>query len=185
MAKSKKSVSDDTSGEMLLASNDGFSGGSDINIPTIDKIPEEGMDDRSLNEGTNDNDLSPSLTVDPEPTNNIPLRSPTPTNDPPDNNTDNSTGTNSTPDEVNTEVVYSTFNSRILDGANPNDVEAPKEIIRQENSFYQFDWCWDKYAGATYAPGECCVKRITMPDGWVREDNMVDDFAPAAAPVAP
>ena len=81
-------------------------------------------------------------------------------------------------------IVFDNFCGR---GLGDSPMYIAKEIIRQENSFYQFDWCWDKYSGATYAPGECCVKRITMPDGWVREDNMVDDFAPAVtpAPVTP
>ena len=185
MAKTKKTSLEDTSSEMYLASNDGFSsGGSNINAPTIDKIPEENMNDRSLSEGTNnnDNDTIPTNnnqtgSNDSQPVSNPPLRSPTPTND---SNPQDNTAENSTPDEVTNDVSsFSIFNSRILDGANPNDVEAPKEIIKSDDSIWQFAFVWDKTAGATYAPGECCARRIFMPDGWVDEDKIIDDFAPA------
>lgn len=61
-----------------------------------------------------------------------------------------------------------------------SDVLRPN--ILQENSIWQYAQLKDRFANASFSPNEFCMKRIFMPEGFIDESKIQDDYAPKTEP---
>ena len=84
---------------------------------------------------------------------------------------DNDTTITPTTDE--TENTESTTTDENLA---PAVKDEPKLVVHNEDCIFQYDFEPYKYKNC-FRSGECCYKLITMPEGYVREEDIKSDFA--------
>lgn len=71
-------------------------------------------------------------------------------------------------DVINEEVVEeSTFEDYFT--------TLPRVRVRDEDSIWQFKYVPAKF-NTCYHSSECTYKRIEMPEGWVKEESIIDDY---------
>ena len=51
----------------------------------------------------------------------------------------------------------------------------PRLVVRNEDSVWLHDWIPAKYTGC-FNTSECAYKRFKMPEGWFKEENIIDDY---------
>jgi len=84
--------------------------------------------------------------------------------------------TDSTTDDSGGETDMSDINTENTEVQSTDDNEKlPRLVIRDEDSIWQFGYKPAKYDGS-YHSSECTYKRIFMPEGYVKEENIIDDY---------
>lgn len=77
----------------------------------------------------------------------------------------------------------SDINTEVETTSTDYNATLPKVRIRNEDSIWMYNYVPAKYNTCFHAK-ECTYKRILMPEGYVNEDNIIDDYDYTPAEIA-